>query len=54
MPVTFILLLIYSTAIVVAVIGVTRKIKTLKIISVLLFLIGIALTITVALALKNM
>jgi len=54
MPVTFILLLIYSAAIIAAVISVIKKIKILKMISVLLFLIGIALTTVVFLALKNM
>jgi len=54
MPVTFILLLIYGAAIVLAVIGATKKTKTLKIISAVIFLIGVDLTIAVALAQKNM
>ena len=54
MSVTFILLLIYSAAIIVAVVGVAKKIKTLKIISVISFLVGIVLTAAVAFSLKNM
>ncbi len=54
MPITFILLLIYAAAIVVAVVGIAKKIKILKIISALLFLVGIVLTAAVAFALKNM
>jgi hypothetical protein len=54
MPITLILLLIYSVAIVVAFIGITKKIIALKIISALIFLIGITLTVVVVIALKSM
>jgi hypothetical protein len=46
--------MIYSVAIVAFIIGVTKKIKALKMISALLFLIGIALTIIIVIALKSM
>jgi len=42
-PFTFILLLIYLVAAVLATVGVTKKIKALKLVAVLLFLIGIIL-----------
>jgi len=54
MPITFILLLIYIAAIVIAFIGLTKKIIALKIISAFLFLIGITLTIVVVISLKSM
>jgi len=54
MPFTFILLLIYLVAVVSAIVGVAKKIKALKIAAVLLFLIGIILTLFLVLALRNM
>ncbi len=54
MPLTFTLLLIYIASIIIAFIGVIKKIVTMKIISAFLFLIGITLTVVVVISLKNM
>jgi hypothetical protein len=54
MPITFILLLVYTAAGITAFVGVTKKITALKIISACLFLIGITLTVVGVTALKRM
>ena len=54
MPITSILFLIYVAAIVLYVIGVTKKIKALKAAGTLLLLIGIIATALLVLALNSM
>jgi hypothetical protein len=54
MSITFILLLVYIAAIVIAFIGVTKKIMAMKIISAILFFMGIALTVALIISLKSM
>lgn len=54
MSITSILLLICTAAIFLAVIGIAKKIKILKIASAFLFLAGIILMAIIAFALKNM
>jgi len=54
MPITFVSLLVYIVAIIIGFIGVTRKRKSLKIISAILFLIGVTLTVVLIIATKRM
>jgi hypothetical protein len=54
MPITFVVLLIYVAAVVVAFIGVKKKIMAMKVVSAFLFLIGVILTVIVMAAIRSM
>ncbi len=54
MPVTLILLLIYISALVLGVIGATKKKKAVKVAAAVLFFIGITLTTLLVFALEKM
>ena len=54
MPLTFILLLVYASAIALGLIGVVKKVRIIKLVAIILFLIGVALTAVLFIAIKNM